>query len=152
MARKQSAAHTAGPWVHKPSANDYGLLIARCSKEERGSCTKGVASVHGQDTEAEQEANIRLIASAPDLLRERDNYKALSESLRKAVANAHRQRDEERASAMRARSERLMVERQRDELAEIVKRVANGGGFDQLIDDARAALASVEKVEIDDSH
>lgn len=58
---------TPGPWLHKPGANDYGCIGAKCSKEERASGWKGVASAHGQDDEVEQGANIRLIAAAPTL-------------------------------------------------------------------------------------
>lgn len=59
------SAHTPGPWRRKLSANDYGMIAA--TDGSRMSGYRSVASVHGQDDEAEMEANARLIAAAPTM-------------------------------------------------------------------------------------
>ena len=56
-----SETHTPGPWWLAPHANDGGNIRAAIGS---------VASVHFRESNAEHEANIRLIVAAPDLLAE----------------------------------------------------------------------------------
>lgn len=54
--------HTPGPWFRKPGANDNGAIHG-------GEDKRGVASVHFQEDPERYEANARLIAAAPELLK-----------------------------------------------------------------------------------
>jgi hypothetical protein len=62
---------TPGPWhVHMPTSTDHRLFVGH-PEDERLICRIGEGSYHpyrGETPEAEQVANARLIAAAPDLL------------------------------------------------------------------------------------
>lgn len=64
--------HTKGPWRVKPlPSNVDGCREIQAGKSgdfRQAQWRYGIASTHGRDPDSEDEANARLIASAPDLL------------------------------------------------------------------------------------
>ena len=75
-----SAEHTPGPWfIHRPHGTIY--IEARL----RDGMLQEVAACGPTEECGQQEANAALIASAPDLLAERDRLKAANAELAKAL-------------------------------------------------------------------
>lgn len=75
--------HTRGPW------KDESMLFSagwRCVVNLPGGRSIDIADPQNRKTDDEDKANAVLIASAPDLLVERDSLKLQNEALRKTLA------------------------------------------------------------------
>ena len=65
------SAHTPGPWVAECDPSHFNTLstvVAGARRKLKGICRQMIVQVGGWADWREQEANTRLIASAPDLL------------------------------------------------------------------------------------
>ena len=65
------SAHTPGPWVAECDPSHFNTLstvVAGAKRKLKGICRQMIVQVGGWADWREQEANTRLIASAPDLL------------------------------------------------------------------------------------
>jgi len=65
--------HTPGPWEIKLSRDDEGTLCHIGTPDKIARCGQHVCQINGwgfdYDADKEQQANARLIAAAPDLLK-----------------------------------------------------------------------------------
>lgn len=152
MSNTTDHKHTPGPWVYSSGA------VWADADEKVGVATRCSSS---PIPPVERDANMRLIASAPDLLRERDELQVQVDTFRKSHSDALEAYRHADAESNRQRSQiaslmsdnttlRAECERLRDALRELIDgaedRCAPNTKYvlAKELDAARAALARAE--------